>query len=106
MQFLSTGCLAVGALEYNPSGLNRTWFFPQPARGQVPGDYWHAIYAASFTHTGTTFPLAWAPDDKLVPGVDVTQMYVDAAEQSVSPDASEAAATAAAVSDKALLQPA
>jgi len=68
-----------GALEYNAAGLNRTWFFPQPAKGQLPGDHWHAIYAASFKRTGTAFPLAWAPEDGSVPGVDVTQAYIDAA---------------------------
>jgi hypothetical protein len=70
--------LPPGALEYNPAGLNRTWFFPQPAKGQLPGDHWHAIYAASFKPTGTPFPLAWAPEDESVPGVDVTQAYIDA----------------------------
>jgi hypothetical protein len=69
-----------GALEYNAAGLNRTWFFPQPAKGQLPGSHWHAIYAASFKHTGTAFPLAWAPEDESVPGVDVTQAYLDAAD--------------------------
>lgn len=69
--------MPAGALEYNPAGLNRTWFFPQPAKGQLPGDHWHAIYAASFKQTGTTFPLAWAPEDESVPGVDVTQAYID-----------------------------
>lgn len=69
--------LPAGACEYNPAGLNRTWFFPQPAKGQLPGDHWHAIYAASFKPTGTPFPLAWSPDDDSVPGVDVTQAYTD-----------------------------
>lgn len=70
-----------GALEYNAAGLNRTWFFPQPAKGQLPGSHWHAIYAASFKTTGTAFPLAWAPEDESVPGVDVTQAYLDAADK-------------------------
>jgi hypothetical protein len=68
-----------GACEYDAAGLNRTWFFPQPAKGQRPGDKWHAIYAASYAPTGAPFPLAWAPDDGSVPGVDVTQAYLDAA---------------------------
>lgn len=86
--------LAPGALEYNAAGLNRTWFFPQPAKGQLPGDHWHAIYAASFKPTGTTFPLAWAPEDESVPGVDVTQAYIDA---DISPAA--AAPVAAGTAD-------
>lgn len=87
--------LPAGALEYNPAGLNRTWFFPQPAKGQLPGDHWHAIYAASFKRTGTVFPLAWAPEDESVPGVDVTQAYIDAAVPPTVTDAAAADATAA-----------
>jgi hypothetical protein len=37
----------------------------------------HAIYAASYKPTGKYFPLAWSPDEKGVPGVDVTQTYLD-----------------------------
>eukprot|EP00878_Enallax_costatus_P036571 GHUV01041081.1.p1 GENE.GHUV01041081.1~~GHUV01041081.1.p1 ORF type:complete len:103 (-),score=18.31 GHUV01041081.1:77-385(-) len=28
--------------------------------------------------TGTVFPLAWSPKDNTVPGIDVTQAYIDA----------------------------
>ncbi|KAF8070875.1 hypothetical protein HT031_000956 [Scenedesmus sp. PABB004] len=66
-----------GAAEFDARGFNRTWFFPQPAKGQRPGDTWHAIYAASYRRTGTPFPLAWAPRDRSVWGVDVTQAYLD-----------------------------
>lgn len=83
--------LLTGALEYNPAGLNRTWFYPQPAKGQIPGDHWHAIYAASFKPTGTAFPLAWSPEDNTVPGVDVTQAYIDAAVLPPSPSSAAAA---------------
>lgn len=86
--------LPAGACEYNPAGLNRTWFFPQPAKGQLPGDHWHAIYAASFKPTGTPFPLAWSPDDDSVSGVDVTQAYIDT--QPPPTAAGEGAAEAAA----------
>eukprot|EP00879_Flechtneria_rotunda_P002678 GHRR01002883.1.p1 GENE.GHRR01002883.1~~GHRR01002883.1.p1 ORF type:complete len:305 (+),score=65.54 GHRR01002883.1:356-1270(+) len=65
-----------GACEYDAAGLNRTWFFPHPAKGQMPGSYWNAIYAASYKQTGVVFPLAWSPDDKGVPGLDVTQAYL------------------------------
>eukprot|EP00882_Tetradesmus_deserticola_P015268 GHRQ01016264.1.p2 GENE.GHRQ01016264.1~~GHRQ01016264.1.p2 ORF type:complete len:149 (+),score=54.98 GHRQ01016264.1:1447-1893(+) len=84
-----------GACEYNTAGLNHTWFFPQPAKGQLPGNHWHAIYAASFRHTGLPFPLAWSPDDNTVPGVDVTQAYLDAPDAG-APTAVAAAAVAAA----------
>lgn len=33
------------------------------------------IHVAS---TGTVFPLAWSAEDNSVPGVDVTQAYIDA----------------------------
>jgi hypothetical protein len=77
------------------AGLNRTWFFPQPAKGQIPGNHWHAIYAASYRQTGPPFPLAWSPDDNTVPGLDVTQAYLDAPD-TWAPTAVAAAAAAAA----------
>lgn len=40
-----------GACEFNAAGLNRTWFFPRPAKTAVPGSRLHAIYAASFKRT-------------------------------------------------------
>jgi hypothetical protein len=81
-------------------GLNRTWFFPQPAKGQIPGSHWHAIYAASYRQTGLPFPLAWSPEDNTVPGVDVTQAYLDAPD-TWAPTAVAAAAAAAAAQVKA-----
>jgi hypothetical protein len=76
----------------------RTWFFPQPAKRQVPGSLMHAIYAATYrpveSRAGQAvagssaaageggalahyFPLAWAADDTSVPAIDVTQSYLD-----------------------------
>jgi hypothetical protein len=48
-----------GACEFDPRGLNRTWFFPEPARRAVPGSLMHAIYAASFARTPGA-PAGWA----------------------------------------------
>ncbi|KAI8476013.1 MAG: hypothetical protein J3K34DRAFT_402677 [Monoraphidium minutum] len=77
-----------GACEYNAAGLNRTWFFPHPAKSARPGSLMHAIYAASFEATpGVHFPLAWSPDDTAVPAVDATQAYLDA---EVPPSGAEA----------------
>ncbi|WIA31582.1 hypothetical protein OEZ86_002470 [Tetradesmus obliquus] len=90
-----SGWSFTGACEYNTAGLNHTWFFPQPAKGQTPGSHWHAIYAASYRQTGLPFPLAWAPEDESVPGVDVTQAYIDAP-VTWAPTAMAAAAAAAA----------
>jgi hypothetical protein len=70
-----------GAAEYDPAGLNRTWFFPRPAKRAVPGSRLHAIYAAGYARSskkGAYFPLAWAPHDKGVPARDVTRSYLDA----------------------------
>jgi hypothetical protein len=74
----------LGSAEPDPRGPNRTWFFPSPAKSAVPGGA-HAIYAASFARADANgaelrpFPLAWAPADDSVPGIDVTQSYLDAA---------------------------
>jgi hypothetical protein len=77
MLLLCGGTSGAGACEYNEQGFNRTWFFPNPAKEQLPGDYLHAIYAASYEPTGSVFPLAWSPKDQGVQGVDVTQRYID-----------------------------
>ena len=56
----------------------RTWFFPQPAQGQVPGDRLHAIYASSYRPTagGLSFPLAWNWGCDWVHAEDVTGSYL------------------------------
>ncbi|MEW5297948.1 MAG: hypothetical protein WDW36_001123 [Sanguina aurantia] len=77
-----------GAAEYNPAGFNRTWFFPHPATGQIPGDTLHAIYAVSFKPSDTYFPLIWrdtpeAKHNRVVHAEDVTHHYLTA----VQPDA-------------------
>ncbi len=53
----------------------RTWFYPEPARGQVEGDRMHAIYASSYRPTGTSFVLAWNLSATWVPAEDVTRHY-------------------------------
>jgi hypothetical protein len=74
----------LGAAEPDARGPNRTWFFPSPAKSATPGGA-HAIYASSFARADANgaelrpFPLAWAPEDDSVPGIDVTQSYLDAA---------------------------
>jgi hypothetical protein len=61
-----------GAAEW--SGWDQGWFFPQPAKAQVPGDLQHAIYATSWemVSPGATFPLFWNMSDHSVRAVDVT----------------------------------
>ncbi len=74
----------VGAAEWDARGMNRTWFFPQPAKQQVPGSPLDAIYAASFAPPPLgcgrkVFPLVWNLNYTGVRGCDVTQSYLDAA---------------------------
>ena len=63
-----------GACEPDPNGLDRGWFVgnASQAKKDVPE---HAIYAASFQRTKTTFPLVWAPKSKDVSGENVTDRY-------------------------------
>ena len=63
-----------GAAEPSPAGLNHGWFLRDAAKAQrdVPQ---HAIWATSFKRTGDYCPLVWAPGDKSVPAVNVTERY-------------------------------
>lgn len=63
-----------GACEPDPQGLDRGWFVGEAseAKKDVPE---HAIYAASFKKTDTTFPLVWAPHRKDVFAENVTDRY-------------------------------
>eukprot|EP00164_Ancoracysta_twista_P006560 GFYU01009150.1.p1 GENE.GFYU01009150.1~~GFYU01009150.1.p1 ORF type:complete len:449 (-),score=111.35 GFYU01009150.1:77-1339(-) len=97
-----TGWSFTGASEYN-GRLNSTWFYPHPAKSQLPGQdtcNGHSIFAASYSpqpqsHTdsdtdsdsdsGVFFPMAWACDDMghcwsnstYIPAVDRTLAYVN-----------------------------
>ncbi|HWW03096.1 MAG TPA: transglutaminase domain-containing protein [Candidatus Acidoferrum sp.] len=64
-----------GAAEPDAAGLDHGWFVKDAAQAQrdVPQ---HAIYATSFRHTDVAFPLVWAPGDKSVSAVNVTERYV------------------------------
>lgn len=62
----------VGACE--PAKLNHTWFFANASQAD-PTKLEHRIFAASYAKTGQYFPLVWKPDDKDVPGIDVTSFY-------------------------------
>jgi hypothetical protein len=65
--------------SFDGSNFNQTWFFPNPAKDQVPNSGNHSIYASSWATTSgnVKFPLAWAFDDHSVNGEDVTQYYLD-----------------------------
>lgn len=65
-----------GPAEWTPYGFNQTWFFPEPASHQVPGDRTHSIFATSWRKTEDgTFPLIWASEVDYVNAVDVTDSY-------------------------------
>jgi hypothetical protein len=90
-----------GACEPDPAGLDRGWFVGAAAQAKrdVPE---HAIYAASFKRTKTSFPLVWAPRNQTVPAENVTDRYAKAA----APDAkAETAKSASALKElKAALE--
>lgn len=63
-----------GACEPDPQGLDRGWFVGDASHAQKDS-FEHAIYAASFKKTGLHFPLVWAPKDRSVPAVNITDRY-------------------------------
>lgn len=64
--------------EYDPDqkGLDHGWFIAHAARG-IPGSLAHAIFATSWKQSPQHFPMIWNMRDNSVPGVDVTQRYID-----------------------------
>lgn len=73
-----------GAAEYDANGLDRGWF-SGPASHAIEGHELHAIWASSWRTTGQRFPLAWAMQDRTIPGVDVTVRYASTAPAEVKP---------------------
>lgn len=63
-----------GAAEPDPGGLDRGWF-AEDASKALEHQPEHAIYAASFAPSGSSFPLAWAASNHDVPGINVTGRY-------------------------------
>ncbi|MDF1701686.1 MAG: transglutaminase domain-containing protein [Planctomycetota bacterium] len=63
-----------GADEYNKRGLNKAWFTGDASKA-IADDWKHAIWATSWKHTGSHFPMVWNLEDKSVPGVNVTARY-------------------------------
>lgn len=70
-----------GAAEWTYLGWNHTWFFPNPAKDQVPGSEKHGIFSVEWDRSnldGVFYPMAWDLDNREVPGVDVTESYLKA----------------------------
>lgn len=63
-----------GAAEYDANGLDRAWF-DNRAAGAIEGDTRHGVWATSWRKTGHHYPLAWSPQDRSVPAVEVTHRY-------------------------------
>lgn len=63
----------VGAAE--PGEFDKTWFTELAAKADVSKPETH-IFAASFAHTQTPFPMVWLPESKDYPAVDVTTYYL------------------------------
>jgi predicted esterase len=85
-----------GAAEPDPNGLDRAWFIGDAARA-TKGDPRHGIFAASYRRTGLSFPLVWAPANRDVPAVDVTDRYTARAAPEKGPEALPAEAREALV---------
>jgi poly(3-hydroxybutyrate) depolymerase/transglutaminase-like putative cysteine protease len=91
-----------GACEPDPRGLDFGWFTADAARAQKDAPE-HAIYAASFRHTGTHFPLVWDRRNTAVPGVNVTTRYAKSVATDAARSAAALAALKAALADPAAL---
>ena len=64
----------VGAAEPSSKGLNHAWFRGDAGLAKAD-DPEHSIYAVSYKHTGTRFPMVWASKDRSVHAVNVTHRY-------------------------------
>lgn len=67
-------------IEYYPDakGIDHSWFLPDAARANGKSFY-HAIYATSWKPTGRNFPMVWNMKSNTVPGLNVTERYLEIA---------------------------
>ena len=63
--------------EYYPTpALNRSWFLERAGKADKSDPiYW--MYATSWRPTGLHFPMVWDFENRNVPGIDVTDFYID-----------------------------
>ena len=63
--------------EYYPTpALNHSWFLERAGKADKSDPiYW--MYATSWKPTGLHFPMVWDKDNENVPGIDVTDFYID-----------------------------
>lgn len=63
-----------GAAEPSGDQLDRGWFTDKAKTAQRDHPL-HAIYATSYRPTGVWFPMVWAPNDRSVNAINVTDRY-------------------------------
>ena len=63
-----------GADEYSKAGLNRAWFVNDASKA-ISDDWRHAIWATSWSRTGSHFPMVWNLQSREVAAVNVTDRY-------------------------------
>ena len=68
-----------GAGEPVGGKLDKAWF-TERAKSAQKDKPMHAIYAASYKHTDTLFPLSWVTDNDYIHAVNVTSHYTDNSE--------------------------
>ena len=63
-----------GAAEPSGDKLDSVWFSDRASQARREHPF-HAIYASSFRRTPSPFPMVWAPNNRDVPAVNVTDRY-------------------------------
>ena len=59
-----------------PNDFDRGWLIADAARA-IPGSVAHGVFSSSWKMSDGHFPMIWAMRNDSVPGVDVTQRYID-----------------------------
>ncbi|MDL2281835.1 transglutaminase-like domain-containing protein [Parabacteroides sp. OttesenSCG-928-G06] len=62
--------------EYYIEDLDRAWFMADAGKAK-PGNPEYAVFATSYKPAESYFPMVWNRRSKDVPGIDVTQHYID-----------------------------
>ena len=65
-----------GAAEYNAAGLDKAWFVADASKADSASKQ-HSIYAISFRHTDTLFPMVWSRGGPRASAVNVTDRYTE-----------------------------
>ncbi|MGL5731784.1 MAG: transglutaminase-like domain-containing protein [Bacteroidales bacterium] len=72
-------------IEYYPAPLNDAWFLPRCAAFEGQDDPAHQVYATTFKpQSDQYFPMVWNETDQGIPGINVTDQYVELYKQQQS----------------------